>query len=989
MSNSAPLDAITRVAGALAAFLLAVCAAGVGQLPKSAATQRETIAHETAGVHIKHSERTVSPEAQFEEALALRKDLTEASLRIALRLMAESTRQFVLSGRLDQAAATKLEAGDVLFMMSSYRQAIAAYRQALNMSADSMDLRCAALSRMARTYAAIGQPEPAQRFSGDTVKACMTAADKKTRAAAVEAGGETQFLLGNLTDAVESFTRARELAAEAEDHDGEGLATMMLSQATDDRQQSDRLAWSALTDFVSSGNEYSAARAHLNLAYLAIRGGDFETARCHCETALPIFQRIADKDNAAIALNILGMVSRQSGELEEALSDYRRARNDFAAVGDDLGEGESINAIANILLSQRKYANLKPLYVRKLHLARSTSNQAFRASALLDLAGIYARQHHYAEADETYQESLAAFHSAGLLVGLSDALERRAGLQAELGRYQQALQMLAEAQGLREQSGEIESVARIQAARARLLLKLNDVEGARSEIEKTIAAIESQRLRIAKFDSRAQYFASVHEYYSLYIQVLMALDKLHPQSNYAELAFEAAERSKVRSLLDLLENTQEPVRCDTLLARHSSLAATEEVKDKQALSVTRPLTLEDVKAQIGDGDTLLVEFALGEDRSVAWVVDGDNLEAFEIAPAAEIRNRVRLFRKALLPLESKANETPADFLRRREAARKDLRIQSRLLAKALFGPLHLPPRNRLLIVPDGPLQYLPFGALAMPGDGHSDVLLVQRYELGMLPSASALLSLRKSAAKRPRPADEVTVFADPAFEPPGTSAPAAASGSSGLPRTRELTRAIRDLGASKWIPNLPGSRNEAIAIQQVTGRARTRLIMGVDANREALKTRSITTQRIIHFATHGVMDARHPENSGLVLSMVNKKGEYQDGYLRVNDIYNLTLSADLVVLSSCESALGKDLGSEGIMGLPRAFLYAGARSVVASMWKVDDDATVPLMKTFYSRLQRGEAPSRALREAQLEMIRNTQFSEPYYWAAFVIEGDYR
>jgi len=165
--------------------------------------------------------------------------------------------------------------------------------------------------------------------------------------------------------------------------------------------------------------------------------------------------------------------------------------------------------------------------------------------------------------------------------------------------------------------------------------------------------------------------------------------------------------------------------------------------------------------------------------------------------------------------------------------------------------------------------------------------------------------------------------------------------------------------------------------------------MGVDANRDALKDRTISTQRIIHFATHGVMDARHPENSGLVLSMVNKKGEYQDGYLRVNDIYNMKLSADLVVLSSCESALGKDLGSEGIMGLPRAFLYAGARSVVASLWKVDDDATVPLMKTFYSRLQKGDSPSRALREAQLGMLKNAQFSEPYYWAAFVIEGDYR
>ena len=552
--------------------------------------------------------------------------------------------------------------------------------------------------------------------------------------------------------------------------------------------------------------------------------------------------------------------------------------------------------------------------------------------------------------------------------------------------------MLGEAQALREQSGEIEVLARIQYSRARILLKLNDLEQARSEIEKTIAIIESQRLRIAKFDSRAQYFASVHEYYSSYIQVLMALDKLHPNQKYSQLAFEASERSKVRSLLDLLENSQQTVRCDTLLAGNSRSATLEGdagASEPVPLSSAKPLTLDDVQAQIGDGDTVLLEFALGEDRSVAWVIDGDSLKAFDIGPATEIRNRVRLFRNALLPIESKANEGPIDYLRRRAAARNTLLLQSRQLAKLLFGLVRLPPRKRLLIVPDGPLQYLPFAALAVPGNGRVSVPLVELYELAMLPSASALVSLRKTAGKRPPPVDEVTVFADPVFEPPGKAIPAAVASSSGYPRSRELTRALRDLRDSQWIPSLPGSRNEALAIQQITGPARTRLVMGFEANRQAILARSISRQRIIHFATHGMMDTRHPEMSGLVLSMFNKKGESQDGYLRLSDIYNLKLSADLVVLSSCESALGKDLGPEGIIGLPRAFLYAGARSVIASLWKVDDEATVPLMKMFYYRLQRGEDPAGALRGAQLDLLKNTQLSDPYYWAGFVLEGEYR
>jgi CHAT domain-containing protein len=943
-------------------------------------------------MHVEHPATAASPEAELEEALALRKRLTERDLRSAVRLLADSARQFASSGQLRQAAAAKLEAGDVYFMMSSYPQALAAFRQALTLSEGRDDQRCAALSRIARMYANIGRDHDAQQYSDEAAPVCMAISDKKVLADAIEAQGETRFWLGNMSDAVASFTRARELAAEAEDRDGEGVATLMLSGAINDPQEANRLAWSALAGFVASGNEYDAARAHWKLAYFAGAEGNFEVARCHCESALPVFQRIADKDNAAITLNILGMVAMQSGDLEESLADYRRARNDFASVHDDIGEFGSITAIADILLSQHKYGDLEPLYARKLHLAQSTSNHAYLAGALLDLAGVYARQDRYAQADENYQRGLAEYRVADNPDGESNALEQRAGLQAEQGRYQQALDMLSEAQALREQLSQIEHVARIQYLQARIYLRLNELEKARSEIEKTIAVIESQRLRIAKFDSRGQYFASVHEYYSLYIQVLMALDKLQPDQKYAQLAFEAAERSKVRSLLDLLENIQQTVPCDTLL-ESSSKSATTEANQKASgpveLSAAQPLSLGELQAEIRDADTLLVEFALGEDRSFAWLVDGDNLAAFDIGPAAEIRRRVWMFRKALLPIETKANEAPADYLQRRAAARSTLLLQSRQLANLLFGPVHLPQRKRLLIVPDGPLQYLPFAALSMPESGRNGVPLVELHELAMLPSASVLVALRKTAGRRSQPADEVTVFADPVFEPPGKPVPTAVTISADSPRSRDLTRALRDLRDSQWIPSLPGSRNEALAIRQIVGPAHTRLAMGFDANREAIIDGSIARQRIIHFATHGLMDTRHPETSGLVLSMFNKRGEYQDGYLRLSDIYNLKLSADLVVLSSCESALGKDLGSEGINGLPRAFLYAGAHSVIASLWKVDDEAAVILMKVFYSRLQRGEDPARALQGAQLDLIKNTRLSDPYYWAAFVLEGEYR
>jgi CHAT domain-containing protein len=145
----------------------------------------------------------------------------------------------------------------------------------------------------------------------------------------------------------------------------------------------------------------------------------------------------------------------------------------------------------------------------------------------------------------------------------------------------------------------------------------------------------------------------------------------------------------------------------------------------------------------------------------------------------------------------------------------------------------------------------------------------------------------------------------------------------------------------------------------------------------------------VHFATHGILDTRNPEVSGLILSLVDRRGRPRDGYLRLADIYNLRLKADLIVLSSCESASGRNLGSEGVIGLPRGFLYAGARTVIASLWKVDDEATAVLMQGLYARMQRGESVTAALRGAKLELLAIPRYSDPSYWAAFVLEGDYK
>jgi CHAT domain-containing protein len=170
-----------------------------------------------------------------------------------------------------------------------------------------------------------------------------------------------------------------------------------------------------------------------------------------------------------------------------------------------------------------------------------------------------------------------------------------------------------------------------------------------------------------------------------------------------------------------------------------------------------------------------------------------------------------------------------------------------------------------------------------------------------------------------------------------------------------------------------------------------RLAVDFEANHETAISAGLSGYRILHFATHGLINSAHPELSGIVLSLVNEKGEEQDGFLRLHEIYNLNLSADLVVLSGCQTALGKEIKGEGLVGLTRGFMYAGAARVVASLWSVQDDATAELMKRFYQKML-GKAqmrPAAALRAAQVETWKTRRWQSPFYWASFILQGEWR
>jgi CHAT domain-containing protein len=188
---------------------------------------------------------------------------------------------------------------------------------------------------------------------------------------------------------------------------------------------------------------------------------------------------------------------------------------------------------------------------------------------------------------------------------------------------------------------------------------------------------------------------------------------------------------------------------------------------------------------------------------------------------------------------------------------------------------------------------------------------------------------------------------------------------------------------------LRATRREAEGIVTL---AREKSLKAVDfqANRATATSAELSQYRLLHFATHGLLNSQHPELSGVVLSLVDEQGRPQDGFLRLHEIYNLKLGADLVVLSACQTALGKEIKGEGLVRLTRGFMYAGVPRVVASLWRVPDKATAELMKRFYQgMLREGLTPAAALRAAQVSLWKERRWRQPYYWAAFVLQGEWR
>jgi CHAT domain-containing protein len=372
-----------------------------------------------------------------------------------------------------------------------------------------------------------------------------------------------------------------------------------------------------------------------------------------------------------------------------------------------------------------------------------------------------------------------------------------------------------------------------------------------------------------------------------------------------------------------------------------------------------------------DGDTAMLFLSLGSDESFGWLLTRAGLRSYRLPARANVE---ALARRAYAELS--VNDP--------SAGRKAVAELGRILLSPIAGRLQ---DRRLVVVAEGALAYIPFSVLPLPSSGE---MLMTDHEIVDLPSASALATVRKELRQRHPAPNAVAVFADPVFradDPRVAGAAGSAAAHDGS--LSDVERSARQSGVMTF-DRLAATRREADTIVALAGRAHSLEALDFGASREAATSPALAGYRIVHFASHMLLNSRHPELSGIVLSLVDPKGEPRNGFLQVHEIFNLRLHADLVVLSGCQTALGTDVRGEGLVGPVRAFMYAGAPRVVASLWKVPDRATAKLMQELYAAmLERHLTPAAALRRAQLALRNDPQWSAPYHWAGFVMQGDWR
>jgi CHAT domain-containing protein/tetratricopeptide (TPR) repeat protein len=745
--------------------------------------------------------------------------------------------------------------------------------------------------------------------------------------------------------------------------------------------------------------------------------GEFQKALDVQVQVLEGWRKLKNRRLEIVAAGRIAQIWAELGEYEKAIAAYIEGRKISREINSRIEEADNIINIGASYLLLKQPEKALSYFEQALPMYVEMKVSLLEASVLNYLGRTSAALGDYGTGIEYFQKALKLSQKKGFRGNIIQNNLDLGKAYNEIGDSGQAYEYLSQANSLASELGNQRYIVQtyyhlaiIESERGNLDKAIEHIEYGLKQIEKTRGELRNKALRTS-------YFSTVQNFYELYTDLLIERSKKNNNSADVELAFEMSERSRSRSLVDLLtearvdfrqgvnaklfekekdltdainskylmrerlmNRTPKPEQIGKINTEINNLEIELERLNLQIrrtnpryANLTRGETLSTKEIQkLLDKETVLLEYKLGKKRSFVWAVTNNSINVYELPKRFEIETKARRFYE-LIVSNKKENAYERQSL-------------SEHLSEVLLSKVKMQiNEKRLVIVAEGMLQYLPFSALQETNKS----FLVDKNETVILPSASVLAQLRENRSVAAGNNKTIAIFADPVFD----------KEDSRIDETSEtdlsnqnavLIRLLRDLRFDENLPRLLASRQEARNISKFVDNNKVSLQMGFDAKLENIENTDLSNYRILHFATHGLLNTSRPELSGLVFSLYNKNGQPQEGFLSLNDIYKLELSSDMVVLSACQTALGKDVRGEGLIGISRGFLYAGSKRIVASLWKVDDSATAEFMKLFYrNHLEKEMSEAAALRQAKLDMKKIPRYKSPFYWSAFTLLGEWK
>jgi len=741
--------------------------------------------------------------------------------------------------------------------------------------------------------------------------------------------------------------------------------------------------------------------------------GKFHHSQSNYVRALEYFQKglavsesLGNKAMVALTLGNIGVVHGDQGDVEQELAYYQKSLAIREAMGDKAGVAMTLNNIGVMYDSQGNYAQALEYHQKSLAIKETIGDKAGIAASLNNIGIVHELQGNYEQALEYYQKSLAMWEAVGNKAEIAETLHNIGSVHKNQGRYSQALGFLGRAATMAYPLGGFKTLWRSHLTAGIAYRALNQSAQARKAFDEATKTIETMRTQIAGGEQEAQrFFANKLSPYLAMVDLLVTENKVAEALTYAE-------RAKARVLLDALHNgrvnitkamtaqeqeqerglNNQLVSLNTQIFRENQREKPDKArvealeKDLQKtrleyeafetnlyaahpeLKVRRGeaeiLTLEEARALLPDAGTAALKFVVAEEKTSLFVLT-------KSAPGSHAAVEVKVFPIAIKQkdLEERVKQFRDQVAERDQAFAKNAAAMFQLLI-APARPL-LQGKTTLIIVPDGPLWELPFQALQSPENRY----LLQDYTVFYAPSLTVLREMVRLRRQNRAPATTPTLLAvgNPALG-------------------QQTVKRIQDATMDEKLGPLPAAQRQAEELGKLYGQQRSKVYTGADATEERVKTES-ANYNILHLAAHGALNNRRPMYSHIVLSQMDEKGK-EDGLLEAWELMKLDLKADLAVLSACETARGRVVGGEGVIGLTWALFVAGCPTTVVSQWKVNDRSTADLMVEFHKQLKKRSASSdsqnsiaQALRKAALKLLDKSQYQHPYYWAGFIVVGD--